>query len=298
LVTPEDPQNRPESSALAEPRCYLALAAQHYENFPVGSWLLPRRARLHLHRIYAFARTADDLADELRDPAALARFRSDWLEHAAGRRDDVSLFRDLCATVRECDLPIGLLTDLLDAFAQDLEVTRYDEGGLLGYCRKSADPIGRLVLRVCGYCLEDLDQLSDRICTALQLVNHLQDMGSDLRERGRVYFPTEDLRSHGVTEDMIAAERATVELRSLVRRWVDRLETDLLSGFELTRRVRGRLRWELRAIIRGAAAVLRRIRAVDFDVLGGRVHLNRPEQIIAVFGGLLPWAPASLRGRS
>jgi phytoene/squalene synthetase len=138
-------------ATLHAPRRYLALAGRHYENFPVGSWLLPARARRHLHRIYAFARTADDLADEQRDAAALAAFRADFLRHLAGEAADVPLFVDLVATIRACDLEPACFTDLLDAFAQDCVQTRYDAGQLLAYCRRSADPVGRLVLRVHGY---------------------------------------------------------------------------------------------------------------------------------------------------
>src|SRR5206468_858446 len=129
-------------------------------------------------RIYAFARTADDLADEQRDAAALAAFRADFLAHVAGLCHTTPLFVDLAATIAECELPLELFTDLLDAFAQDLLVHSYDAAGLLAYCRRSADPVGRLVLRVHGYRDERLDRLSDRICTALQLLDHLQDLGA------------------------------------------------------------------------------------------------------------------------
>ncbi len=285
--------------AAPDPQRHLTLAGQHYENFPVGSWLLPKAARRHLHRIYAFARTADDLADEHRDAVALAAFRADWLRHLDGGSRDVPLFVDLVATVRECGLEPSLFTDLLDAFAQDCVRQRYDLAGLLEYCRRSADPIGRLVLRVHGYRDAALDRWSDRICTALQLLNHLQDLRDDLRQRDRIYFPQEDLARFHVTEPALLAPHAGAEVKALVRHWAGRLAVDFAAGWPLVQAVRGRLRWELRAILRGAAAVLRRMARVDGDVLGGRVHLTKRERIATVLGGLLlPGMPRGLVGAS
>ncbi|MEO6594746.1 MAG: squalene synthase HpnC [Planctomycetota bacterium] len=277
---------------------YLQLAARHYENFPVGSWLLPRTARLHLHRIYAFARTADDLADELRDAEALASFRRDFLRHldsdaremsgevTAEVPREVPLFVDLRTTMRECQLEHSLFTDLLDAFAQDLVKSRYDEPELLDYCRRSADPIGRLVLRVCGYRNPELDRLSDRICTALQLLNHLQDLGEDLRDRDRIYFPRADLARFDVGEAQLRAPRADARVRAFVMHWAERLGADFAAGWPLVDAVQGRLRWELLAILRGAAGVLRCIRRADGDVLGGQVHLSKLVRVRSVLAGL------------
>ncbi|HEX5052359.1 MAG TPA: squalene synthase HpnC [Planctomycetota bacterium] len=281
---------------LHDDRRYLQLAGRHYENFPVGSWLLPRAARRHLHRIYAFARTADDLADELRDAQALAAFRRDFGRQLDGAQvgheprpaaPPVPLFRDLEATMRECQLERELFTDLLDAFAQDLEKTRYDdEAELLDYCRRSADPIGRLVLRVCGHRAPELDRLSDRICTALQLLNHLQDLGEDLRERDRIYFPLAELARFGVGEAQLREPRADAHVRAFVLHEARRLGAAFAAGWPLVDAVRGRLRWELRAILRGAAAVLACIRAADGDVLGGRVHLGKAVRVRSVLAGL------------
>lgn len=273
--------------AVRDPRDYLSLARRHYENFPVGSWLLPPRARRHLHRIYAFARTADDLADERRDAAALRAFRADFLAHLDGARCDVPLFVDLRATIVECALERELFTDLLDAFAQDLERTRYaDRAALRDYCRRSADPIGRLVLRVCGHRDPRLDALSDRICTALQLLNHLQDLRADLLERDRVYFPLAELAACGADVDDLRAPRADAGVRAFVLAEADRLAAEFAAGWPLVDAVRGRLRCELRAILRGAAAVLQRIRACGGDVLGGRVHLGRWRRVACVLAGL------------
>ncbi|MBL8726732.1 MAG: squalene synthase HpnC [Planctomycetes bacterium] len=272
---------------LTDPRRYLAMARVHYENFPVGSWLLPKRARRHLHRIYAFARTADDLADEWRDAAALAGFRADFLAHCRGAAHDVPLFVDLVATLRECSLEESLFTDLLSAFAQDLEVRRYDRAALADYCRRSADPVGRLVLRVCGYRDPALDRLSDRICTALQLLNHLQDLGADLRQRDRIYFPLEDLARHGAGEADLRAPSASPALRAFVLAEAFALGREFAAGWPLVDAVRGRLRWELRAILRGAAAVLARIRALGGDVLGATAQLPKWVRVRTVLAGLV-----------
>ena len=267
-------------------RQYLALAQRHYENFPVGSWLLPKPARLHLRRIYAFARTADDLADEARDAAGLAAYRADFLRHVENGAREVPLFADLAESMRTCRLDTGLCTDLLDAFAQDLEQNRYDEPGLFDYCSRSADPVGRLVLRVCGHRDGGLDALSDRICTGLQLLNHLQDLGSDLRDRDRIYFPQEDLRRFGVGQAELRAATADANVRALVRHWAERIAAEFAAGWPLCDAVGGRLRWELRAILRGAAAVLRRIRAGDGDVLGRSTRLGKLTRLGTVLGGL------------
>ncbi len=273
------------------------MAAEHYENFPVGSWLLPRDARLHLRRIYAFARTADDFADERRDARALAAFRRDFLRHVAREAADVPLFVDLCESITMCSLEVELFTDLLDAFEQDLERNRYDRGGLFDYCARSADPVGRLVLRVNGVRDDRLDALSDRICTALQLLNHLQDLGADLRDRDRIYFPEEDLRRFGVGERQILAPRADAAVKALVLHWAEFTGSEFAAGWPLVDAVGGRLRWELRAILRGAAAVLARIRAVGGDVLGERTKLGKVVRVRTALAGLcLPWPPRFTAG--
>lgn len=265
---------------------YLSLARRHYENFPVGSWLLPRRARRHLHRIYAFARTADDLADERQDRAALAAFRREFLRHVDEGARDVPLFVELAASMRECALDRSLFTDLLDAFDQDCHQRRYTRAELIDYCRRSANPIGRLVLRVSGYRSERLDAWSDRICTGLQLLNHLQDLREDLLERDRVYFPLEELRGCGADVDDLRAERANAAVRRFVLEQAERVAAEFAAGWPLVGEVRGRLRFELRAILRGAAAVLGRIRAVSGDVLGGQVHLSKWQRARTVVAGL------------
>jgi squalene synthase HpnC len=270
------------------PDRYEALARTHYENFPVASLLVPRAVRRHLRLIYAFARTADDLADEQRDPLVLRAFRDSFAAQLHGTvGDSVPLLRDLVVTIERFALPRELFFDLLDAFAQDLVVHRYDERGLFDYCRKSANPVGRLVLRLFGHDEPRLDVLSDRICTGLQLLNHLQDIRADLCERDRIYFPVADLARFSVSEDDLRSPSAKPAVRALVAHWTDRTAALLREGAPLAAAVRGRLRFELRAILESAHAAVRRIRAVDHDVLGSRVRLSRIARAAALARALV-----------
>ncbi len=275
---------------------WSALARTHYENFPVGSWLVPLRLRPHIHAIYAFARVADDLADEHRDATALAAMRASFVGHLEGTAAPTEpMLAAVTATIRALDLPESLFFDLLDAFALDLTQSRHDEASLLAYCTKSADPVGRLVLRVFGWRDPALDARSDRICTGLQLLNHLQDIGEDLCHRDRIYFPTLDLARHGVTEADLAAATATPGVRALVREWHGRITGMFAQGWPLLSAVRGRLRLELRAIVWGAVLCLRRIAAADFDVLAARAHLTRGDKLSLPLRALLGLRPRELR---
>lgn len=275
---------------------FLGLARTHYENFPVGSWLVPAAQRPHIWRIYAFARVADDLADERQDAVALATFRTSLEAHLRGGvASPVPLLRDLAATIAARDLPEALFFDLLDAFALDLECKRHDEASLMAYCQKSADPIGRLVLRVFGRAEPQLDAWSDRICTGLQLLNHLQDIGDDLRQRDRIYFPREDLARFGVHEDHLRAGSANVAVRALVVYWHARIVAMFRAGWPLLRRVRGRLRLELRAIVWGAVLCLRRIETQEFDVLARKARLSRLEKLLLPLRALAGTTPKELR---
>jgi hydroxysqualene synthase len=282
----------PTTATLSDSGDYLSLAKRHYENFPVGSWLLPKVSRLHLHRIYAFARTADDLADELQDRVALQAFRRDFLRHQPGGEGtesarDIPLFVELWQTIAQCQLEVSLFTDLLDAFDQDCHQRRYDRPQLLDYCRRSADPIGRLVLRVSGYRDAKLDAYSDRVCTGLQLLNHLQDLREDLLKRDRIYFPIEELTAAGAHEQDLRAATASPAVKRFVLQQADLIAADFAAGWPIIDGVSGRLRLELRAILHGAAGVLRLIRAADGDVMGGKVHLSKLQRVRTVFAGLL-----------
>ena len=245
------------------------------ENFPVGSWLLPRAVRVHFARLYAFARTADDLADEHHDAAALTALRADLLRHLEHGGGD-PLLGPLCATLREFAIPVRLCTDLVDAFLQDLRQSRYgDLDELLAYCRRSADPVGRAVLRLWRHDDPALDARADAICTALQLVNHLRDVREDLVLRDRIYWPQDWLVAAGVTEAQLRAGAVTPGFLALVRR-AGALCRDLFrAGWPLTTALRGLPAAELRAIVHGGCTVLERCLRAPAALLTAPPHLGR-----------------------
>lgn len=266
-------------------RAYAAcasLAAAHYENFPVASRLLPAAMRPHIAAVYAFARVADDMADEGGDTPAVrqARLRA-WQQrlHGAARgetdpsstsRDDL-IFVALAQSMRECDLPLQLFDDLLSAFAQDTTTHRYDSwAGVFDYCRRSANPVGRLVLRIGGYRDDALDRSSDALCTALQLANFWQDFGRDWRA-GRLYVPREVYTSAGASLDDLDASRPTPEWADALAQCVATTRTCFEQGRLVCDGVRGRLKLELRLTWLGGSRILDQVEA-----LGSRVLSDRP----------------------
>jgi squalene synthase HpnC len=264
----------------------LARPVDHYENFPVASWLCPPRLRPPIAAVYWFARTADDIADEGNATAgerldALAAYRSDLVELAhgrptSGRWDPV--FLPLGAAMRQFALPPALLLDLLSAFEQDVAKTRdghgyRDRAELLDYCRRSANPVGRLLLHLYGIADEAALARSDAICSALQLINFWQDVGQDL-PRGRRYLPDADCAAFGV--DPVAPAAAPVERRrALVRHECDWARGLMLEGAPLAKRVPGRAGWELRGVVQGGLRILDRIEALGFDTFNARPKLGR-----------------------
>jgi squalene synthase HpnC len=246
----------------------------HYENFPVGLFV-PKDRRRYVHALYAFARAADDFADE-RAYEGMRREKLDQWEarlHAAyeGEAQD-PIFRALAETVRRLDIPKSLLLDLLSAFRQDTEKSRYETWDeLLDYCRRSADPVGRLVLLVFGYKDETLLPLSDSICTALQLANHWQDVAVDLR-KDRVYVPRELLSRFGVGEWDLNAGRVDDRFRGLMAELLGRTRALFSAGRPLCDRVGRDLRFEMRLTWLGGSSILDRIEAVGYDVFRRRPH--------------------------
>lgn len=254
------------------------LTARHYENFPVASWLIPRAMRPRVAAIYAFARTADDFADETRDPARALAQLAQWgeaLERCAAGRPDHPVFVALADTIQAYDLPVQLFRDLLTAFTRDVTVTRYAtwDNLLTNYCRYSANPVGRLVLLVFGYRDPALHELSDQICTALQLTNFWQDMAIDLA-KGRIYLPQAVMAQYGVAEDDMLTRRATDRFRQAMAHAVEFTEQLFARGASLPERVTGRLRWELRATWLGGTTILRRVQAVGYDTFRRRPTLS------------------------
>lgn len=255
------------------------MAVDHYENFPVASVLLPAPLREPVAAIYAFARSADDFADEGDLPAAerLARldaYRTELDAIENGTPTQHPTFRRLRPVVEEFGLPLGLFRDLLDAFAQDVVKSRYaSHAELMDYCRRSANPVGRLLLRL--FRADSADNLicSDAICSALQLINHWQDVAVDWR-KGRIYLPAEDLARFGVGEQQIAEGRCDESWRALLGFQVDRARALMLAGSPLGRALPGRIGLELRTIVAGGLRILEKIEAVGFDVFRRRPVLT------------------------
>jgi squalene synthase HpnC len=249
----------------------------HYENFPVASLLLPRRLRAPVRAIYRFARTADDIADE-GDASAPQRLQQ--LADLAGELDaiergDSNAWPDLQLAVRRHRLPLALLRDLLSAFRQDVLVGRYaDYAELLDYCRRSANPVGRLMLCLFEREQAELLACSDAICTGLQLVNFWQDVALDWTKR-RVYLPQAELRRFGVDETMIAQQRVDANWRDLMRAQTARATGLLRGGLPLAEALGGRIGFELRLVVEGGLRIAQRIDAVDGDVFRHRPALGK-----------------------
>ena len=264
------------------------MSVGHYENFPVGSLLLPARIRPAVHAIYHFARSADDLADEGTDPpaarlAALAAYRAELERIAAGTLPQLPLFADLAQVIRDHKLPLQLFHDLLDAFAQDVVKTRYaNYTELLDYCRRSANPVGRLVLHLFGRTESARLQESDAICTALQLINFWQDVAIDWK-KDRVYLPQEDLTRFGVDESDIAAGRMTPAMRELLAFECQRARQLMLAGAPLVHHLPGRLGWEIRLTVQGGLRILERIDAVAGDVFAHRPQLTASDWLVLLW---------------
>ena len=262
----------------------LGIARAHYENFPVASILMPRHMRRDIAAVYAFARAADDFADEgSLDPAARHALLDGW-EHrvraaSAGMAhddgsDEGAIFAALERTMAARNLPLTLFTDLLSAFHQDVDVTRYDSWArLLDYCRRSANPVGRLVLRISGRDDAALDASSDALCTALQLTNFWQDLERDW-EKGRVYLPADVLEAHGASPSSIGARAITPELAAALADAATRTRTLFGWGRFVCEQVSGRFGVELRATWLGGTRILDRLEQSRFDVFQARPTLG------------------------
>ena len=269
----------------------------HYENFPVASLLCPPRLRPVIEAIYAFARTADDIADEGDAPAAerladLAAYRSDLEAVAEGRAPSSrwpAVFVPLAFEIERHHLPVDLLAALLSAFTQDVTTTRYaDRAMLLDYCRRSANPIGRLLLHLYGIDANEALARSDAICTALQLANFWQDLGRDT-SRGRLYVPDADCLRHGVDPLQPLAGRDGADVRSLVRDEVAWARELMLAGAPLVHTVPGRAGWELRLVVQGGLRILERIDRIDGATLRERPKLGAGD------AGVVAWRALRMR---
>jgi len=255
------------------------MSVDHYENFPVASVLLPARLRPAVQAIYAFARSADDLADEgdatSEDRlAALDAYDAALLRIERGEPVAGPVFAPLAAAVREFGLPLQPLRDLLSAFRQDVVTSRYpDFESLRDYCRRSANPVGHLMLHLYGAADARNLREADAICSALQLINFWQDVALDW-EKERIYLPQEDLARFQVSEAHIAQARVDARWRALMAFEVNRARALMLSGAPLACRLPGRIGWELRLVVQGGLRILERIEAADYDVFRRRPQIG------------------------
>lgn len=287
------------------------VARAHYENFPVASILVPRDLRPHIAAIYAFSRAADDLADEgslsVERRTALLEGWLERLHRAAEGAQPVvpprtgeppnttAIFMAVGQTIRSLNLPVALFEDLISAFQQDVVVTRYATWAeLLDYCRRSANPIGRLVLRVAGLSSPRADSWSDAICSALQLTNFWQDLEID-RGRGRIYLPLEERARCGAREDDLAAGRLSAPWRQALREATLRTRELFDYGRPVCDVPTGRLRHELRATWLGGIRILDRLERAGFDVMSARPTLG-PADAVWIALRLFTWAPAAPQG--
>ncbi len=283
--------------SLAESRAWCKnLAESHYENFHVASWFLPQKLRPHFHAVYAYCRVSDDLGDETGNREQSLALLDQWSEELdacyAGRARH-PVFVALAETIRICNIPKEPFADLLTAFKQDQTKSRFanmDE--VLDYCRYSANPVGRLVLYMCGYSDEERFCLSDFTCTALQLANFWQDVASDYQQRDRIYLPHDAMLRFGVTEATIAAGTATPGFRALLRDQTDYARQLFGAGIPLIGMVENELAVDLDLFSRGGLEILRAIEQRDYDVLSARPAISKATKLSlalrAVTGKFLP----------
>jgi squalene synthase HpnC len=288
---------------LEQARAYCErLAGSHYENFSVATWFLPRRLRPHFHSVYAYCRISDDLGDEVDDPRQSLALLDLWQSELDATYDTLTtnatfasletrkakvetvrgprhpVFIALRETIIACEVPREPFANLLQAFRQDQTVKRYETfEDVLGYCRYSADPVGRIVLYLCGYRDEERQRLADFTCTALQLANFWQDVTVDYA-KGRIYLPLESLRRFGVGEDQIAERRFTPEFRELMRFEVNRARDLFHLGLPLVKQVDRELATDIELFSRGGLAILDAIERQDFNVLKSRPAISKSRQ--------------------
>jgi len=274
----------------AEARDYTRwLATHHYENFHVVSFLLPKRLHQDFYNVYAYCRWADDLGDETGDRAESLRLLHWWrteLDAMYQGRATHPVFIALRDTVREYQIPRQPFADLIQAFVQDQTVTRYrnwDE--VLAYCRYSANPVGRLVLYLCGHSDEERQRLSDATCTALQLANFWQDVTVDLL-KDRIYIPLDVMERHGYTVEELLARRFTPEFREVMREIVGKARGLFLEGAPLVGRLDRRLALDIDLFSRGGMRVLRKIERQGYDVLAARPAISKAERVRLLLGSL------------
>jgi squalene synthase HpnC len=294
LLPPREFVRSPEAVAAryttAEAETYTRwLATHHYENFQVVSFLLPKRLHQDFHNVYSYCRWADDLGDEMDDTAESLRLLSWWREQLAAMYAGEAthpVFVALRGTVAQHSIPQQPFADLITAFEQDQTVTRYATWeDLYGYCRNSANPVGRLVLYLCGYSDAGRQRLSDATCTGLQLANFWQDVVTDL-EKDRVYIPLEVLDRHGYTLADLYAKFMTPAFREVMREIVARAREFFQTGLPLSSMVDRRLSLDIDLFSRGGMRILDKIAEQDYDVLARRPAISKAERVWLLLGAL------------
>lgn len=276
-----------KAPTLEEARAWCRrLAETHYENFHVASWFLPEVLRPHFHSIYAYCRVSDDLGDEVGSTESALALLDMWgreLDACYEGRARHPVFVALAETIRTCSIPKEPFADLLTAFRQDQTVTRYaNMTEVLGYCRYSANPVGRLVLYACGEASEEKFALSDATCSALQLANFWQDMRVDW-VKGRVYLPQEDMLRFGVSNEIIGKGVATEGFRDLMRYEVDYARSLFEQGLPLIDMVNRDLAIDLDLFSRGGLEILRAIERRNYDVLSARPAISKSSKLVLGF---------------
>jgi len=261
------------------------LARSHYENFSVATWFLPKRLRQHFFNIYAYCRISDDLGDETGNPSASLQLLDEWeteLKACYQGTPRHPVFVALAETVRQFQIPKQTFADLLTAFRQDQTTTRYQTfDDLLGYCHYSANPVGHLVLYLCGYRDPERQQLSDFTCTALQLANFWQDVSVDY-QKGRIYLPLEDLTRFQVSESDLAAKRNTPQFREMMRFEVQRAREWFDRGLPLVGKVSREIAVDIELFSRGGQEILNAIERQDHAVLGKRPAISKSRKLALV----------------
>jgi squalene synthase HpnC len=275
-----------KSPSLAEAQRYCAhLARTHYENFSVATWFLPKHLRQDFFNVYAYCRISDDLGDEVGDAAASLALLDQWQAeldacYAGAPRHPV--FVALAETVGKFEIPKHEFSDLLIAFRQDQTVTRFETfEDVLAYCHYSANPVGHLVLYLCGYIDAERQQLSDYTCTALQLANFWQDVSVDYA-KGRIYLPIEDLRRYSVTEGDIAQNRNTPAFREMMKFEVARAREWFERGLPLVGKVKKELAIDIALFSRGGQEILNAIGKQDYAVLGSRPAISKSRKLALI----------------
>ncbi len=281
-----------QAPTLEEAKAYCErLAHSHYENFSVATWFLPKRLRPHFFSVYAYCRISDDLGDEVGDPQLSLRLLDEWeteLDACYAGRPRHPVFVALRPTIEVCDIPKEPFADLLKAFRQDQTVTRYRNfDAVLGYCRYSANPVGRLVLYVCGYRDEERQQLSDFTCTALQLANFWQDVSVDWK-KNRIYLPQDSMERFGVREDVIGSGDASAGFLELMKFEVARARDWFAKGLPLVKKVDKELATDIELFSRGGQEILNAIERQGYDVLRARPAISKPRKL---------WLVAKAAGR-